>query len=80
MSPLEEWLTGSQRQLKPTAQSTTEFRHEPIIDALNGLSGSHFGGAQGMAQLASVFCLLFVFCVFFNGLGCDGHDNALEEC
>jgi hypothetical protein len=37
------------RQLKPTAQSTTEYRHWPMIDTFNGMYGSHFGGAQGIA-------------------------------
>jgi hypothetical protein len=59
-------------QLKPTAQSTAEFRNRPIIDASNGTSG-HLGGAQGMAWfgfclLSSVFCLLFDFCLFFQWL------------
>jgi hypothetical protein len=32
--------------------------------------------------LASVFgfCLVFVFCLFFNDLVFDGPENALEEC
>jgi len=60
------------RQLKPTAQSTTEFRNKPMIDASNGMSG------KGMAWIG--FCLLFVFCLFFCGLGFYGRDNALEEC
>jgi len=53
------------RQLKPTAQSTTEFRYRPMIDASNGMSG-RLGGAQGMAWFR--FCLLFVFCLFFQWL------------
>jgi len=48
------------RQLKPTAQSTTEYRHWPMIDASNGMCGSHFGGAQGMAWFG--FCLLSSIC------------------
>jgi len=48
-----------------------------MIDASNGMSG-HLGGAQDMEWFG--FCLLFVFCLFFNGLVFDGRDNALEEC
>ena len=71
------------RQLKPTAQLTTELRTKHMTDASNGMSG-RLGGAQGMAWfgfclLSSVFYLL-VFCLFFNGLVFDGRDNALEEC
>ena len=67
------------RQLKPTAQSTAEFRNRPMIDASNGKSG-HLGGAQGMAWLCfcllSSVCCLFSVC-FFYGLVFDGRDNAL---
>jgi hypothetical protein len=53
------------RQLKLTAQSTTKFRHWPMIDASCGMCGSHFGGAQvmgwfGLCLLSSV-CFLSVF-------------------
>jgi len=48
------------RQLKPTAQSTTEFRRRPRIDDSNGMSGSRLGGAQGMAWFG--FCLLSSVC------------------
>ena len=68
------------RQLKPTTQSTTEFRHRPMIDASIGKSG-RLGGAQGMAWFG--FCLLSSVCflsVLFNGLVFDGRGNALEEC
>jgi hypothetical protein len=72
------------RQLKPTAQSATEFGNWPMIDASNGTSG-RLGGAWGIAWfgfclLSSFFCLLFVFGLFFNGLVLDGRDNALGEC
>jgi hypothetical protein len=82
VSPSEERLTGSQRELKPTAQSSTEFRHKPMIDAFNAMSGRMVVWEELRAWhgLASVFCLLFVFCLFFNGLVFDGRDNALEEC
>jgi hypothetical protein len=56
------------RQLKLTAQSTTEFRRRPTIDDSNGMSGSRLGGARALPALASVFCLLFVFCLFFQWL------------
>jgi hypothetical protein len=67
------------RQLKPTAQLTTEFRHRPMVDTSNGMSG-RLGGAQGIAWFG--FCLLaFIFCLFFfNGLVFDGRNNTLEEC
>jgi len=71
------------RKLKLTVQSTTQFRHRPINDASNGMSG-RLGGAQGMAWfgfclLSSVFYVL-VFCVFFNGFVFDGCNNDMEEC
>jgi hypothetical protein len=47
------------RQLKPTAQSTTELRKH---ERENG----RLGGAQGMPWFG--FCLLFVFCLFFQWL------------
>jgi hypothetical protein len=50
------------RQLKPTAQSTTEFRNRPMIDASNGMSG-RVGGAQAMAWFGFGL-LLYVFCLF----------------
>jgi hypothetical protein len=74
---VDNWKSS---QLKLTAQSTTEFRHWPIIDTSNGLGGSHFGGAQGMAWFC--FCHMSsvrVLSVFY-GLVFDGRDNALEEC
>ena len=73
---VDDWKS---RQLKPTAQSTTEFRHRPMIDASNGMSG-HLGGAQGMAWFG--FCLLSSvgFLYVFYGLVFDRRDNALEEC
>jgi hypothetical protein len=64
------------RQLKPTAQLTTEHRkHE--------WENGRLAEAQGMAWfgfcfLASVHSLFSV--CFFNGLLFDGRDNALEEC
>jgi hypothetical protein len=73
------------RPSKLTAQSTTELRNRHVIDASNGISGCHLGGAQGMAWfgfclLSSVFCILFVFSLLFNGLVFDGRDNTREEC
>jgi hypothetical protein len=58
------------RLLKPTAQSTTEFNNRSLIAALNCMIG-RLGGAHGMAWfgfclLSSVFCLLFVICLFFQ--------------
>jgi len=68
------------RQLKLTAQSTTELRNRHMIDASNGMSGRMVVWEELRAwhDLASVFCLFSV--CFFNGLVFDGRDNALEEC
>jgi len=44
-SGVVDWRSG---QLKPTAHSTMEFRHRPLIDVYNGMS-SRLGGTQGMA-------------------------------
>jgi len=60
VSPSEERLTGTQKQLKPAAHLTREFRHGPMIDAPNSISGSHFGGAQGIAWFG--FCFLISDC------------------
>jgi hypothetical protein len=48
------------RQLEPTAQSTTEFRHWPMTDPSNGMCGCHLGGAHGMEWFG--FCLLCFVC------------------
>jgi len=68
------------RQLKPTAQSSTELRNRHIIDASNGMSRRMVVWEELRAwhDLASVF-RLFSVC-FFNGLVFDGRDNTLEEC
>jgi hypothetical protein len=34
----------------------------------------------GFCLLSSVFCILFVFSLLFNGLVFDGRDNTREEC
>ena len=70
------------RQLKPTAQLTTELRTKHMTDASNGMSGRMvvWEELRSWDGLASVFCLLFVLCLFFNGLVFDRRDNALEEC
>jgi len=53
-----------------------------MIDTSNGMSRRMVVWEELRAWhgLASVFCLLFVFCRFFKGLVFDGRDNALEEC
>jgi len=57
------------RQLKLTAQSTTELRNRHMIDASNGMSGGMviWDELRAWHGLASVFglCLLFVICLFF---------------
>jgi hypothetical protein len=55
------------RQLKPTAQSTTELRTKHMTDASNGMSGRMVVWEELRAwhDLASVFCLFSV--CFFNG-------------
>ena len=69
-------------QLKPTAQSTIKFSNTHMIDASNGMSGRMVVWEELRAwhNLASVFCLLFVFSLFVSSLVFDRCDNALEEC
>ena len=57
-------------QLKPTAHSTTKFRDRPMLDASNGMSRRMVGWEELRAWhgFGSVFCLLFVFCLFFQWL------------
>jgi uncharacterized iron-regulated membrane protein len=52
-----------------------------MIDAFDGMSRRMvvWEELRALHGLASVFCLLFVFCLFFNGLVVDGRYNALEE-
>jgi hypothetical protein len=65
------------RQLKLTAQSTTNLRNDHMIDAFKGMSGgmviwnklrAWHGLASVFGLLFSVFCLLFDFCLFVHCL------------
>jgi len=51
-----------------------------MIDGFSGMRGRIVISEELRAwhDLASVFCLLFIFSLFFNGLVFDGCDNALE--
>ena len=70
------------RLLKPTAQSTTKLRNRHMTDAFNGISGRMviWEELRTWHDLASVFCLLLVWCLLFYGLVFYGRNNGLEEC
>jgi hypothetical protein len=53
-----------------------------MIDTSNGMNGIMvvWKEVRAWRDLASVFSLLYVVCLFSNGLVFDGRDNALEEC
>jgi len=73
MSPSEGWLTWSQDSWS---------RQHNRLQSLRSMSQRMVVWEEIRAWhgLASVFCLLFVFRLFFNGLVFDGRANALEEC
>jgi len=82
VSPLEERLTGSQGGWSPPHNRLPSWGRSPWLTPPMVCVGEwSFGrsSAHGMV-VTSDFCLLFVFCLFFDGLVFDGHDIALEEC
>jgi hypothetical protein len=74
-----DWMP---RALKPIALSTTEHTNRNAIDATDYMSRRIVICEESRAWhgLASVFCLLSVFYLCFNGCVFVGRDNTLEEC
>jgi len=67
------------RELKWTAQSITEYTKRQWLMPPVAWVGVIWEELSVWQGLASVFCIQFVFCLVFNGLVCDGCDNALKE-